>query len=127
MSIPLEMTNGPCRHQRKPTRARARVVPCPLFISSRAVPARYTCLSTRARVCACAHTCCVVGRAVPRKNSPLTFFSFFFKSACQVVFLFFFQSYVLFWIHVSLLKFNRIKNSNSSPYSIIIGECNISC
>ena len=65
--------------------------------------------------------------AVPKKKSPI---SFFFKSACQVVHIFFFKSMYFFFRSMPLFKFNRIENSKlksifNNNKLIIVREYNI--
>ena len=102
------------------------LVLCCAHYAFRAVPTR-----ARAHAHSCrAYTC----RVVPRKNSPLSFFSFFVCLRAHVKLLSYFFSILctFFWIHVPLFKFNRIKNSKlksifNNNKLIIIRECNISC
>ena len=70
---------------------------------------------------------------VPKKKKSKSFFLFLFlnfiKSACQVVGVVF-QVFVLFWVHVLLFKFDKIKNSElksifNTNKLIIVRECNI--
>ena len=137
----LEMANGLCRAGPSPSKeahacsyschvmSTTHFMPCrvmPNFFLLRPDPAHVSCPLMSCPHVSCRGPCHVVSR----KKNPLSSFPFFLRTHANL-FSYFFQAYVLFWIHVPLFKSNRIKNPKlksifKNNKLIIIGECNIS-